>query len=105
MAREELSIFMPGCRARLAGVRSIRTLFNRLRKQLKPVIFTPETMLANKMMRRMLAEKKSMTIIVDEFGGTAGLVTLEDLVEEIFGDIEDEHDRKRLLAGGGAGGL
>ena len=68
------------------------------RKQLKPVIFTPETMLANKMMRRMLAEKKSMTIIVDEFGGTAGLVTLEDLVEEIFGDIEDEHDRKRLLA-------
>ena len=48
------------------------------RKQLKPVIFTPETMLANKMMRRMLAEKKSMTIIVDEFGGTAGLVTLEE---------------------------
>lgn len=68
------------------------------REHLKPVIFTPETMLANKMMRRMLAEKKSMAIIVDEFGGTAGLATLEDLVEEIFGEIEDEHDRKRLLA-------
>lgn len=68
------------------------------REHLKPVIFTPETMLANKMMRRMLSEKRSMAIIVDEFGGTAGLATLEDLVEEIFGEIEDEHDRKRLLA-------
>lgn len=66
-------------------------------KCLKPVIFTPETMLANKMMRRMLAEKRTLSVVIDEFGGTAGLATLEDLVEEIFGEIEDEHDRKRTL--------
>lgn len=68
------------------------------KKHLKPVIFTPETMLANKMMRRMLAQKKSLVIVVDEFGGTAGLATLEDLVEEIFGEIEDEHDKSKLIA-------
>ncbi|MCH5229571.1 MAG: HlyC/CorC family transporter [Muribaculaceae bacterium] len=82
------------------GYIHISELFNidvNLNKKIKPVIFTPETMLANKMMRRMLNEKRSMAIIVDEYGGTAGLVTLEDLVEEIFGEIEDEHDRKKIM--------
>lgn len=68
------------------------------KEAIKPVIFAPETLLANKMMRRLLAEKRSMAIVVDEFGGTAGLVSLEDLVEEIFGDIQDEHDNRRLTA-------
>ena len=79
----------------MIGYIHISELFNTdgdWKKCLKKVIFTPETMLANKMMRRMIAEKRSLVIVVDEFGGTAGLVTLEDLVEEIFGDIEDEHD-------------
>ena len=63
------------------------------KQHIKPVIFAPETLLAPKLMRRLLSEKRSMAIVVDEFGGTAGLVTLEDLVEEIFGDIRDEHDK------------
>lgn len=83
------------------GYIHISELFNQRadwRRKLKPVIFTPETMLANKMMRRMMSEKRSLAIVVDEFGGTSGLVTLEDLVEEIFGEIEDEHDRTRIVA-------
>jgi CBS domain containing-hemolysin-like protein len=68
------------------------------KEAVKPVLFAPETLLANKMMRRLLTEKRSMAIVVDEFGGTAGLVSLEDLVEEIFGDIQDEHDNAHLTA-------
>ena len=67
------------------------------KKCIKAVEYAPESMLADKMMRKMLSEKKSIAIIVDEFGGTSGLVTLEDLVEEIFGDFEDEHDRKTIV--------
>lgn len=68
------------------------------KEAVKPVLFAPETLLANKMMRRLLSEKRSMAVVIDEFGGTAGLVSLEDLVEEIFGDIQDEHDNARLTA-------
>ena len=66
------------------------------KERLKEVVFAPETLLANTMMRRLLAEERTIAIIVAEFGGTAGMVTLEDLVEEIFGDIQDEHDNMQL---------
>lgn len=68
------------------------------REHIKEVLYAPETLLANTMMKRLLSEKRSMAVVVDEFGGTAGLVTLEDLVEEIFGDIQDEHDKNGLVA-------
>ncbi|MCM1163068.1 MAG: hemolysin family protein [Muribaculaceae bacterium] len=68
------------------------------KQHIKEVLYAPETLLANTMMRRLLTEKRSMALVVDEFGGTAGLVTLEDLVEEIFGDIQDEHDKNALTA-------
>jgi CBS domain containing-hemolysin-like protein len=83
----------------ITGYVNVKDIFKnpqKLKNVIRQVMIVPETMSAKKLFEQLIKNKKSLAIVVDEFGGTSGMVTVEDILEEIFGDFEDEHDAPEL---------
>ncbi|WP_298063050.1 hemolysin family protein [uncultured Rikenella sp.] len=84
----------------IIGYANLKCLFNgpaTIREVLQETLYVPETMSQQKLLGEFIRDHKSLAVVIDEFGGTAGMVTLEDLLEQIFGEIEDEHDADYLV--------
>jgi len=84
----------------IIGYVHLSVIFNNpdsVKSNLRKILIVPETMSASILLSRFIQQRLSMAIVVDEFGGTAGMVTSEDILEEIFGEIEDEHDTTDLI--------
>ena len=84
----------------IIGYVTSKTLFKKIKKLntwLIEVPFVPEAMSARRLLEKFIQEKKNVAVVVDEFGGVSGMLTIEDIIEEIFGEIEDEHDTTELI--------
>jgi CBS domain containing-hemolysin-like protein len=84
----------------MIGYITSKSLFkkpNAIKDSVIETLFVPETMPAKRLFEKFAQDKRSLAVVVDEFGGVSGMVTIEDIIEEIFGEIEDEHDTTELI--------
>lgn len=84
----------------IVGYVNLKSLFHNpksVQEMVKRVNFVPESMPLNMLMQTLIKDKRNIAVVIDEFGGTAGVISLEDVLEQIFGEIEDEHDETEMI--------